>query len=110
MSAERPTPNVRCVKIEWLSVPLTKEKKMSVESDAQADLVLGAEAAERVAGGRRKIKASPAKTRSAPNQMVAPVSLPTASPEDPQAAFPVLSGAECEPIHYGESSSTGSPT
>ena len=83
---------------------------MSVESDAQPDLVLGAEAAERVTGGRRKINASASKTHSTPNQMMAAVSLPTASPEDPQTAFPVLRGAECEPIHYGESSGTGSPT
>ena len=83
---------------------------MSIESDAQSDLALETEAAERVTGGRRKINASAPKTRSAPNQMLAAGSLPTASPEDPQTAFPVLGGAECEPIHYGESSITGSST
>ena len=78
---------------------------MAIESDAQADLELEAEVAESVIGGR-KLKASTPKTRSAPSQTAPAITPTTVTPDDPQTALPVLSGAECAPIHYGESSST----
>jgi hypothetical protein len=78
---------------------------MAIDSDAQADLELEAEAAERVTGGR-KVKASTLKTRPAPSQTVPAIAPPTVTPDAPQTALPLLGGAECEPIHYGESSGT----
>jgi hypothetical protein len=76
---------------------------MAIEKDAQADLELEPEAAERVAGGR-KLKAAAPKGRSAPSQTVVTVAPPTVTPGEPEAALPLLSGDDCEPIHYGESS------
>jgi hypothetical protein len=82
---------------------------MTIETDAHGDLELEPESAEHVTGGR-KLKTSTPKTRSAPNQTVAAVTPIAVAPDDSQTAFPVLSGDECEPIRYGESSSGGSAT
>ena len=76
------------------------ENEMNIESEAQRDLELDAEAAEHVTGGRRRTKLRVTKTTSQVVPVASPA--PASTPDDTNAPLPVIGDESCVPIHYGE--------